>query len=141
MTVRTALGSVATSCPATRTVPPSALVNVVSTFTVVVLPAPFGPSREKTVPAGTSRSMPPSTILSPYVFRSPETAIAEVLMRPLSAPGLSRPCHAPVMTTDTVFYLVAPGQGTAQRTYACLIDRTPPFTALPKPAYHILRFA
>jgi len=48
---RTALASVATSCPATRTVPPSAFINVVSTFTVVVLPAPFGPSREKTVPA------------------------------------------------------------------------------------------
>jgi hypothetical protein len=30
-----------------RTVPPSAFINVVSTFTVVVLPAPFGPSREK----------------------------------------------------------------------------------------------
>ena len=51
MAARTALVSVATSCPATRTVPPSAFINVVSTFTVVVLPAPFGPSREKIVPA------------------------------------------------------------------------------------------
>ena len=48
---RTALVSVATSCPATRAVPPSAFISVVSTFTVVVLPAPFGPSREKIVPA------------------------------------------------------------------------------------------
>jgi hypothetical protein len=53
------------------------------------------------VPAGTSRSMPSSTILSPYAFRSPETAIAEVLMPPLSAPPLTRPCHAPDTTTDT----------------------------------------
>jgi DNA-binding SARP family transcriptional activator len=30
----------------------------------VVLPAPFGPSREKTVPVSTSRSMPSRTILS-----------------------------------------------------------------------------
>jgi hypothetical protein len=37
---RTALASVATSCPATPTVPPSAFINVVSTFTVVVLPRP-----------------------------------------------------------------------------------------------------
>src|SRR5690348_6735936 len=100
------------SCPATRAVPPSAFSSVVSTFTAVVFPAPFGPSREKTVPAGTSRSMPSSTVLSPYAFRSPETAIAEVLMRPLSAPPLSRPCHAPDTITDMAFYLVAPGQGT-----------------------------
>ncbi len=91
MTVRTALGSVATSCPATRTVPPSALINVVSTFTVVVLPAPFGPSREKTVPAGTSRSMPSRTILSPYAFRSSETAIAELLMAAIIGTGPDTP--------------------------------------------------
>jgi len=91
----TALASVAMSCPATRTVPPSAFTSVVSTFTVVVFPAPFGPGREKTVPAGTSRSMPSRTILSPYAFRSPEAAIAELLMRPPSAPGLTRPPHAP----------------------------------------------
>jgi len=81
----------AMSCPATCTVPPSAFTSVVSTLTVVVFPAPFGPSREKTVPAGTSRSMPSRTILSPYAFRSPEAAMAELLMRPPSAPGLTRP--------------------------------------------------
>src|SRR5215831_17258351 len=102
------------SCPATRTVPASAFINVVSTFTVVVLPAPFGPTREKTVPAPTSRSMPSSTVLSPNAFRSPETAIAEVVMRPASAPGLTPTCHAPDTTTDTASYLVAPGQGGAR---------------------------
>jgi predicted ATPase/DNA-binding SARP family transcriptional activator len=75
---------------AARTVPPSAFTSAVSTFTVVVFPAPFGPSREKTVPARTSRSMPSRTILSPYAFRSPEAAMAELLMRPPSAPGLTR---------------------------------------------------
>ena len=87
MAARTALVSVATSCPATRAVPPSAFINVVSTLTVVVLPAPLGPSREKTVPASTSRSMPSRTILSLYAFRSPEAAIAELLMGPDSWPG------------------------------------------------------
>jgi hypothetical protein len=46
--------------------------------------------------------MPSSTILSPYAFRSPETAIAEVLMRPLSAAGLTRPCHAPDTATASL---------------------------------------
>jgi hypothetical protein len=36
------------------------------------------------------------------------------------------------MTTDTVFYLVAPGQGAAQPTDDCLIGRSPPVTALPR---------
>jgi hypothetical protein len=34
-------------------------------LTVVVLPAPFGPSREKIVPSGRARSTPSSTTLSP----------------------------------------------------------------------------
>ena len=76
---RTALVSVATSWPATRTVPPSAFINVVSTLIAVVLPAPFGPSRAKIVPAATSRSMPSRTTLSLYAFRSPEAAIAELI--------------------------------------------------------------
>src|SRR6516165_5293950 len=101
MAARTALVSVARSCPATLTVPASALINVASTFTVVVLPAPFGPSREKTVPARTSRSMPSRTVLSLYAFRSPEAAIAELLMRPPSAPPLTPTCHAPDTTADT----------------------------------------
>ena len=37
-------------------------------------------------------------------------------MRPLSAPSLTRPCHASDTTTDTAFYLVVPGQGLVQPT-------------------------
>src|SRR5438067_9862610 len=44
--------------------------------TVVVFPAPFAPSREKTVPDGTCRSMPSSTTWSPKALRSPAAAIA-----------------------------------------------------------------
>ena len=49
---RMAIGSVARSCPATAISPASGAINVVSTFTVVVLPDPFGPSSAKTLPAG-----------------------------------------------------------------------------------------
>src|SRR5262245_55477194 len=44
-------------------------------FTVVVLPAPLGPSSEKIVPAATLRSMPSSTTLSPNDLRSPAAVI------------------------------------------------------------------
>jgi transcriptional activator len=46
-------------------IPAPAFSNVVRTFTVVVLPAPFGPSMEKTDPAVTSKSIPSRTTLSP----------------------------------------------------------------------------
>jgi len=80
MTERTSFVAVATSCPATRTVPASAFSNVVRMLTVVVLPAPFGPSMENTDPSATSKSMPSSTTLSPYALRSPVTAIADFVM-------------------------------------------------------------
>ena len=34
----------------------------------VVLPAPFGPSRPKTIPSGTSRSTPASAVVDPNRF-------------------------------------------------------------------------
>jgi hypothetical protein len=51
------------------TVPALARIRVGRIWTVVVLPAQFGPSREKTVPSGTARSMPSSTTLSPDLSR------------------------------------------------------------------------
>ena len=49
--------------------------------TVVVLPEPFGPSSENTVPTGTCRSSPSTARTSPKSFVSPcaSMAIAEVL--------------------------------------------------------------
>ncbi|CAM5493440.1 hypothetical protein STENM327S_06427 [Streptomyces tendae] len=58
MAPRTACGAVARSWPATRTSPPSAQTRVERIWTVVVLPAPFGPSSANTDPAGMRRSMP-----------------------------------------------------------------------------------
>ena len=48
---RTAARSPTTSPPATRAVPASGAVSVERMRTVVVLPAPLGPSRANTVPA------------------------------------------------------------------------------------------
>ena len=55
---RIVCGSSSTSTPSIVAVPESGRMRVVSTFTVVVLPAPFGPSSAVTVPCGTSRSSP-----------------------------------------------------------------------------------
>jgi hypothetical protein len=74
---RTASGSRAGSWPATRALPPSAATRVERMLTTVVLPAPFGPSRAKIEPAGTSRSMPSSTTFEPYALRRLRTAIAD----------------------------------------------------------------
>src|SRR5690606_14875766 len=76
MAARTAPVSAVTSCPATVTFPASGGSRVVSTFTIVVLPAPLGPSRAKIVPFRTSRSMPSSTTWSRQALRNPETATA-----------------------------------------------------------------
>ena len=74
---RTASGSLASSFPAIQAWPASGLLSVDRMRTVVVFPAPFGPSNEKTVPSLMSRSMPSSTSLSLNDFRNPRTAIAE----------------------------------------------------------------
>ncbi len=39
----------------------------------VVLPAPFGPSRPKTIPSGTSRSTPASAVVDPNRLTTPPT--------------------------------------------------------------------
>jgi hypothetical protein len=51
--------------PSTSSSPSSAIACAVSIFIVVVLPAPFGPSRPTHVPYGTSRSRPPIAVISP----------------------------------------------------------------------------
>src|SRR5690606_17238706 len=56
--------------------PLSARDSVERILTIVVLPAPFGPSRAKTVPSATDRSMPSRTTFTPYALRNPRTAIA-----------------------------------------------------------------
>src|SRR5262245_25593733 len=50
--------------------PPSAAIRVDRIRTIVVLPAPLGPSREKMVPSATVRSTPSSTMCSPKDLRT-----------------------------------------------------------------------
>ena len=44
--------------------------------TSVVLPAPFGPSRPKTMPSGTSRSTPARAVVDPNRLTTPATRTA-----------------------------------------------------------------
>ena len=62
---RTASGSLMTSWPATRPVPLVGTLKVVSIRTVVVLPAPLGPSMPSTEPSGTTKLTPSTARLSP----------------------------------------------------------------------------
>jgi hypothetical protein len=77
---RTFAGSRTTSYPATMTCPASGRDSVVSIRTVVVLPAPFGPSSAKTDPAGTCRSIPARTTVDPKAFRRPVTSTVDLLV-------------------------------------------------------------
>src|SRR3546814_15041567 len=54
--LRTWCASRTTSCPATRAEPPEGGCRVARIFTRVVLPAPFGPSKPKTIPGSRARS-------------------------------------------------------------------------------------
>ena len=61
----TVAGSRRTSTPSTSTVPPVGTTLVVATPTVVVLPAPLGPSRPNSSPSRIVRSIPSTALGSP----------------------------------------------------------------------------
>src|SRR5437016_11960231 len=62
--------------PDTNTCPSSALRRPSRISTVVVLPAPFGPSRPKISRSFTRNDMPSTATRLPYRFRSPSTTMA-----------------------------------------------------------------
>jgi hypothetical protein len=66
------------SWPATRIEPASAPISVERIWTMVVLPAPLGPSSANVVPSATSRSMPSSTTWSPYDSRRAVATMADI---------------------------------------------------------------
>src|SRR6188508_1991606 len=68
-----ASASCETSTPRTDTSPPSGWRSPSRISTVVVLPAPLGPSRPKISPLATSKSMPSTAWTSPYRFVRPRT--------------------------------------------------------------------
>src|SRR5215472_17614477 len=59
--------------PFHRTVPPSSEVTPKMARIAVVLPAPFGPRKPKTSPAGTSKDSPSSAVTVPYRRRRPSS--------------------------------------------------------------------
>jgi hypothetical protein len=76
-TARAAIGSVATSKPSRRALPPVGATVVVSIPTVVDLPAPFGPSKPNTSPGTTSKLIPRTASTPPaYVLARFSTSIA-----------------------------------------------------------------
>ena len=73
--------------PRTRTVPPWGRRKPSQVSSVVVLPAPLGPSTAVMLPRSTVRSRPSTAVLSPYLITSPPTSTAgggEVGTRPQS---------------------------------------------------------
>ena len=80
---RTASGSRSTSWPLTRAVPLVGVVSVVIMRTVVVLPAPLGPSSPSTEPLGTEKLTSSTAAVSPKCLTrfSASIAMEEVMNR------------------------------------------------------------
>src|SRR3954462_1672233 len=84
---RSAGASETTSRPAARALPASGSSSVARMRTVVVLPAPLGPSTPSTVPGATASSTPSSARVGPKDFTSPFTRMAGA--SPASVYGMS----------------------------------------------------
>ena len=80
---RTSCGCSATSKPATRARPWSGRSSVARTRTIVVFPAPLGPSSPSTPPAGSTRSTPSSAGTGPKCLPIPSATIAASVICPL----------------------------------------------------------
>src|SRR5688572_9156687 len=77
---RTVRASRTTSWPSTRAVPASGRSNVARIRIIVVLPAPFGPSKPYTVPVLICKFTPSSARVLPNDFVSPVVSIALLIM-------------------------------------------------------------
>src|SRR5580693_7761539 len=77
---RTVSRSRTTSYPATLAVPEVGSARVHRILIVVDFPAPFGPRKPKVSPAATSKSMPRTASISPYLLVSALTEIAGVTL-------------------------------------------------------------
>src|SRR5256886_13869508 len=81
----TCIGSRRTSNPATDASPSVMSVKPVSNLIIVVLPAPFGPSRPKTMPEATFRVTWSTAVSFPYTFvRFSVTIALSVMVHPVS---------------------------------------------------------
>src|SRR3954465_6868291 len=79
MRARNASGAPLGLVPSTRTSPASAARSPVQISTVVVLPAPLGPSSASTEAACSSRSSPSTAVVEPNRLTSPRTVTAAAL--------------------------------------------------------------
>src|SRR5207302_1864013 len=89
---RTASGSLARSKPAMCTLPASGLRSVDRIWTVMVFPAPLGPSSENVVPSAMSRSIPSRAV-----------GIVQVALHPSEARVEVQPCGDAVTDSDLNF--------------------------------------
>src|SRR6266516_712744 len=104
-------GSRHTSTPSTTTVPASGRSSPVTMLRVVVLPAPFGPTRPKKQPCGTSRLSQSTAILGPYALRRPPRESAGALFMPdTSIEGQAYPSRHPSVAGKLPLPFLA-GQG------------------------------
>src|SRR6266540_2799018 len=81
-----------TSTPSTATLPASGRSRPVTMPSVVVLPAPLGPTRPKKQPCGMSRSIPATASFAPKALRRPLTD------RAIAAPSDVRGCSTLTLT-------------------------------------------
>ena len=81
--LRALTGSEPTSTPPTIARPPVGLTRVVSIPTVVVLPAPFGPSSPNTSPGATANVIPSTALTGDfgYLLTTPATSTAAARVR------------------------------------------------------------
>src|SRR5262245_18984972 len=66
------------STPRTRTVPLSGRRKPASVSTMLVLPAPFGPTSPKISPSFTVNDTPSTATVRPYTFRRPSTSMIAI---------------------------------------------------------------
>src|SRR3954451_10805394 len=84
---RTYIGSSVTSTPSSSTRPDSGAVSPTTMENVVVLPAPFGPSRPMTSPDAISRLTPRTTVRPPEDFVTPRVHSVDIQRDPVPDPG------------------------------------------------------
>src|SRR5262249_17481013 len=100
-------GSAATSIPSSQALPADAPMSAVRRRTVVVLPAPFGPSRAKTSPGASSRSRSriahwsPNRRPSPIVRTIGRSVRAVVVVMVVAMLGVGGPAPSPVVRTSS----------------------------------------
>src|SRR4051794_13025311 len=110
---RTSFGSRRMSNPATRPVPLVGTLSVVSMRTSVALPAPLGPSRPRTDPAGTTKLTSSTARVVPKCLTSSIASTAGAVVMPLTLSPRRR-CSGEVSVRGAEFRMARPTDKTAR---------------------------